>query len=130
VVQIATMILKPNMVSIPSSRSCFRAFANRNIDPDTAYSSVYITSAEAGVKLSGVHFQVIRVAPGLTAPGPIVPYLRVCSVAAGKVQVRVGGSSFSIGAHGMWRIRAGEVCTLANRHYTEAVIHVSTINAD
>jgi hypothetical protein len=124
------MILKLNMVSIPSSRSCFRAFADRNIDPDTAYSSVYITSAEAGVKLSGVHFQVIRVAPGLTAPGPIVPYLRVCSVAAGKVLVRVGDSSFSIGAHGMWRIRAGEVCTLANRHYTEAVIHVSTIKAD
>ena len=107
-----------------------RTFADQNIGPDTAYSSVYITSARAGVKLSGVHFQVIRVAPGSTAPGPDVPYLRVCSVAAGKVRVRVGGNSFSIGAHGMWRIRAGEECTIANRHYSEAVIHVSTINGD
>ena len=114
------------LLAVPVSET----FANQNIDPDTAYSSVYINSAEAGIKLSGVHFQVIRVAPGSTAPGPDVPYLRVCSVAAGKVRVKVGGKSFSIGAHGMWRIRAGEKCILANRHYSEAVIHVSTINAD
>jgi hypothetical protein len=106
----------------------FQTFAYRNIDLDTAYSSIHTT--EAGVKFSGVHFQVIRVPPGSIAPSPNVPYLRVCSVAAGKVQVQVGDSQFSIGAHGMWRIRADEKCTLANRHYSEAVIHVSTINID
>jgi glyoxylate utilization-related uncharacterized protein len=93
---------------------------------DTAFSSVYTT--DAGVKFSGVHFQVIRVPPGSTAPGPDIPYLRICSVASGKVQVQVGDKQFSIGAHGMWRIRAHEKCTLVNRRYSEAVIHVSTID--
>jgi hypothetical protein len=106
----------------------FQTSAYRNIDLDTAYSSIHTT--EVGVKFSGVHFQVIRVPPGSIAPSPDVPYLRVCSVAAGKVQVQVGDSQFSIGAHGMWRIRADEKCILANRHYSEAVIHVSTINID
>lgn len=106
----------------------FQTYAYRNIDLDTAYSSIHTT--EAGVKFSGVHFQVIRVPPGSIAPSPDVPYLRVCSVAAGKVQVQVGDSQFSIGAHGMWRIRADEKCTLTNRYYSEAVIHVSTINID
>lgn len=84
-------------------------------------------SAENGIKFPGVHFQICRIPPGvINTPYTTVPHQRICSVAAGKVQIEIGGKDFSIGVHGMWRIRAGEMCKVTNRYYAEAVIHVST----
>jgi hypothetical protein len=44
--------------------------------------------------------------------------------------VAMGKETFSIGAHGMWRIRGGEKCEVLNQNYGEAVLHVSSLNKD
>lgn len=52
--------------------------------------------------------------------------MRVCSVAAGKVRVRVEGEDeFSVGLHGMFKVRAGKACVVQNRLYEDAVLHIS-----
>lgn len=51
---------------------------------------------------------------------------RLCSLAGGKVRVKVDGEDeFAIGWHGMFRINPGVGCTVFNRAYVDAVLHVT-----
>lgn len=51
--------------------------------------------------------------------------MRVCSVATGKMRVRIGGEDeFSIGHHGMFKVAAGKGCVVQNLMYGDAVLHI------
>ena len=52
----------------------------------------------------------------------------ICSVATGRVEVRVEGEKFSIGEHGMWRVRGGEGCVVRNKGDEEAVVHITALD--
>lgn len=54
--------------------------------------------------------------------------LRVCSLATGKVQVKLEGAKFVMGPNGMFKVRAGMECTVQNRLYIDATLHISTIS--
>jgi hypothetical protein len=54
--------------------------------------------------------------------------LRTCSVAAGKVKVKIGTTEFKIGPHGMFKVMPGETCVVENRHYVDAYIHCTTVD--
>jgi hypothetical protein len=96
----------------------------------TAFSSVHIDSSPAGIKFENVHFQLLHIAPGtVNAPYSTVAHNRLCSVAIGKIHVKAGSKEFAIEAHGIWRIRPGQECSVSNPYYSEAIVHVSTFQA-
>lgn len=57
-------------------------------------------------------------------------YVRLCSVASGKLQVKMHGQEFSIGSNGMVMIRPGADCTVINKLYMDAVVHVTIVPSD
>ena len=49
----------------------------------------------------------------------------LCSVAAGKVRVRIGEEAeFTVGPHGLFKVKAGVKCEVRNGLYLAAVVHV------
>lgn len=53
---------------------------------------------------------------------------RICFLASGKVRVQVDGEAeFAIGGHGMFRINPGVGCTVFNKAYVDAVVHVTSM---
>lgn len=75
-----------------------------------------------------VTFRVEMIKPGssvrLTADAE---RLRICSVASGKVRVKVAGQEFAVGPNGVWKVKGGVGCAVENRYYLDAVVHVSSI---
>jgi hypothetical protein len=53
--------------------------------------------------------------------------LRVCSVAAGRVEVGLGKMKFNIGESGMWRVIGGESCKVRNVGNEIAEVHVTSM---
>jgi len=49
----------------------------------------------------------------------------ICSVANGRIEVRIEEMRFSIGEHGMWRVRGCEGCVMQNKGSEEAAVHIT-----
>ncbi|KAL2062897.1 hypothetical protein VTL71DRAFT_5969 [Oculimacula yallundae] len=106
-----------------------------SIKSDIAFSSTYISARPLGICISGTKFQVLRIASGEEHELPICTDkggMRICSIAQGRVRVSLGGKMFTIGENGMWRVRSGEKCVVANQNVIgsqEAVayVHISAI---
>ncbi len=59
-------------------------------------------------------------------PDPIK--LRVCSIATGKLIVRVDDEpEFTIGPHGIFKVEHGVACTITNRLYVDGILHTSVL---
>jgi len=99
----------------------------------------YVFSRPNGVSLGTTKFQVIQLGPSkkhtLSTSGGVgggghgsSKSEMICSVATGRVEVRVEGEKFSIGEHGMWRVRGGEGCVVRNKGDEEAVVHITALD--
>ncbi|RFU31532.1 hypothetical protein B7463_g4813, partial [Scytalidium lignicola] len=100
------------------------------VDENIAFSSKYIFDRPNGVKLNGFNFQVRELEEGLNFQLPqaqLDVFIRICSVAAGKVQVQLAGEKFDIGVNGMWRVRSDEGCIVSNCGVGTATVHISTV---
>lgn len=53
--------------------------------------------------------------------------LRLCSVATGKVKVKMHGNEFTIGPNGMFKVGPGVECTAMNMLYVDTTLHVSVL---
>lgn len=49
-------------------------------------------------------------------------------MAAGKVRVKIGETSFLIGLNGAFTIKPGQSCLVENRFYLDATIHCFSVN--
>ena len=49
---------------------------------------------------------------------------RICSVAKGVVSVKLCGKEFPLGPNGIWKVPAGEECSVGSVCYGGAVVHV------
>lgn len=75
-------------------------------------------------------FRVDMVLPGHTRSFAPNRDMRIFSLAAGKLRVRIEGQpEFVIGPNGMFSIKPRLACTVENRLYIDAVLHVSTIGS-
>lgn len=54
--------------------------------------------------------------------------LRICSVATGKVRVRLDGEKFAIGLNGVIKIKPGSTYTIENRLYVDACLYITAFN--
>jgi hypothetical protein len=107
-------------------------------DLDIAFSSTYIASRSAGIKISNTTFQIhnLRHAEGWVIPGSQNPterktrnsgsafQLKICTVISGRVQIRLGKDVFGIGKGGVFRVRVGEECVVRNGEKKVAVLWV------
>jgi large exoprotein involved in heme utilization and adhesion len=96
-------------------------------EDDIAFSASYLDKHDSGITFGSVNFTIMRLRGGASQNWESAnSILYICSVASGKVNVKIDGKDFTIGANGIWRVRQGEQCTVTNRFYGEAVIHVCT----
>lgn len=92
-----------------------------------AFSKPYLSATpQASVPVcEGASFRVDTVPAGHALPLEAdVHKTRLCSVAAGKVRVRIGDEAeFVVGPHGMFKVKPGVRCVVRNGLYLEAVVH-------
>ncbi|KAI1134088.1 hypothetical protein F5Y05DRAFT_422982 [Hypoxylon sp. FL0543] len=96
-----------------------------------AFSNTYLAQNHA-VRISrDVSFQVITIKPGTVHEWQAcAKSFRLCSVASGKLQVTIHNQQFPIGPNGMIMIRPGAGCTVMNRLYVDATVHVTVVPSD
>lgn len=98
---------------------------------DIAFSNAYLSSNAAVPIMGGVGFNVINLKPGGSHKFPAQQSLRLCSLATGKLSVKVeqegGDAGFQIGPNGMFRVLPGAAASVRNRVYIDAVLHVTTV---
>ncbi|KAK3315772.1 hypothetical protein B0H66DRAFT_534042 [Apodospora peruviana] len=79
--------------------------------------------------VGNVTFQAMSIASGTAHKFAVdSTRTRICSLASGKVRVQVDGEAeFVIGAHGMFCLAPGKGCSVMNRAYVDAVLHVTAL---
>jgi mannose-6-phosphate isomerase-like protein (cupin superfamily) len=102
-----------------------------NIFADVVFSNSYLTANQSIAVSSNIGFNVIVVRPGGKYNWEAdASKIRICSVASGKLKVKIGDLDFVIGPNGMFKIKVGTACEVQNRLYIDAVLHVSTYDGD
>lgn len=76
-----------------------------------------------------VFFRIETIHPGQTRQLEAVSLnMRICSVAAGKVRVKMAlEPEFLLGTHGMFRVRPAVEVSVQNTWTTDAVLHITTL---
>ncbi|RYO88846.1 hypothetical protein DL764_008674 [Monosporascus ibericus] len=97
---------------------------------NVAFSTTYLSQQGQAVMVApNIAFQVVTVRPGTAHMWKKdgTDKLRLCSVAAGKVKVKMHGEEFTIGPHGMFKVGPGVECTAINTLYVDAMLHISVL---
>ncbi|KAI1638470.1 hypothetical protein F4809DRAFT_600124 [Biscogniauxia mediterranea] len=96
-----------------------------------AFSNAYLSQNQA-VRISrDISFQVITIKPGTAHTFDALPTkLRLCSVASGKVKVKIAGQEFDMGPNGMFKVTPGVTATAMNMLYIDVTVHVSIMPGD
>ncbi|KAF6824792.1 hypothetical protein CPLU01_10656 [Colletotrichum plurivorum] len=96
---------------------------------NVAFSNAYLTSNQAVSVSEDIAFNVIVVKPGGTHRWTEDhDKVRICSLAGGKLSVKLDKTEpFQIGPNGMFKVKPGTACSVENRMYVDAVIHVTSV---
>lgn len=94
-----------------------------------AYSNAYLTSGQGNNIASNFTFRVDVIPGGTTRRfESMVDEMRFCSVASGKLVVNIDGEpGFIIGPNGMFKIRSGVSCSVQNKLYDSATLHIGAL---
>ncbi len=52
----------------------------------------------------------------------------MCTLAGGKLWVRVGNDEFVVGSQGAFKVVPGVACTVTNKCYVDVVLHVTCVS--
>ncbi|EXF82491.1 hypothetical protein CFIO01_05214 [Colletotrichum fioriniae PJ7] len=98
---------------------------------NVAFSNSYLTSNQAVTVSEEISFNVIVIKPGESHEWAAESEkVRICSLAAGKLKVKLENTEpFSMGPNGMFKMKPGTACTVLNRLYIDAVLHVTTVSS-
>ncbi|KAF4847262.1 hypothetical protein CGCSCA4_v005455 [Colletotrichum siamense] len=96
---------------------------------NVAFSNAYLTSNQAVSVSEDIAFNVIAIKPGGSHHWTDEEdKVRICSVAVGKVKVKLYMTDpFQIGPNGMFKLKPGTSCSIENRTYIDAIIHVTSV---
>ncbi|GAB1319580.1 hypothetical protein MFIFM68171_09790 [Madurella fahalii] len=100
------------------------------VDAETiAFSKAYLSTNQDVPVCDDVFFRVDTIYSGNSLQLEADPdKTRICSLAAGKVRVKIGDQpEFIVGPHGMFKVKAGVTCTIRNRMYLDAVVHTTVL---
>lgn len=106
-----------------ADRACLRLLTG------IAFSKAFFTAGRKAVIAQDVTFRVETIRAGSVLRFEAeAGNSRLCSVAAGKLRVRVGEEpEFVIGPQGAFKIKPGLAGSATNRLYVDAVLHVTTV---
>lgn len=112
--------------TVSSSRYYSRITLTRRTD--IAFSKSYLETNQAVQVSADVYFEVKTIKSGnslqLEAESTKARY---CSLASGKLRIRVEGQpEFTIGPHGMFKIKPGLKASVQNRLYIDSVLHITS----
>jgi len=95
-----------------------------------AFSKAYLSTNQVVPVWEDVSFRVDTIHAGGTLTMEAEANMsRHCSVATGKIKVKMGDEpEFTIGPHGMFRIKPGTTCVVQNRMYVDAIVHVTALS--
>ncbi|KAL1847811.1 hypothetical protein VTK73DRAFT_10261 [Phialemonium thermophilum] len=112
-------------------RSSSARYDDQEVPENIAYSKAYLTNQAVRVG-GGLSFRVAVVSSGASIRWESASArTRICSVAEGKVRVRMEGEQeFSIGRHGMFKVPGNRSCVISNRFYADAVLHINEFPDD
>ncbi|KAM4066364.1 hypothetical protein HRG_000473 [Hirsutella rhossiliensis] len=95
---------------------------------NVAFSGAFLTSAQPIPILPDIGIHVIVAKPGSSKRwGAEANKVRACTVAAGKVRVKIGETSFLVGLNGAFHIKPGQSCLVENSFYLDATIHCFSV---
>lgn len=95
---------------------------------DIGYSNAYLNGREPVEVSQDVAFNVITIKPGDKARWEAhESQLRTCSVASGKIEIKIGTNKFGMGPNSVFIIRPGETCVVTNKLYVDATVHCTTV---
>ncbi|KAK1965343.1 hypothetical protein LY78DRAFT_637730 [Colletotrichum sublineola] len=97
---------------------------------NVAFSNSYLTTNQAVTVSEDISFNVIVIKPGDSHHWPAeADKVRICSLATGKVKVKLDNTElFQMGPNGMFKLKPEMTCTVENRLYVDAVVHVTTVS--
>jgi hypothetical protein len=97
---------------------------------DYAFSKSYLSANHDVPVCEDVSYRVETIhAGGTLSIEPDPGQVMICSVASGKVRVQVGAEpEFIMGAHGMFKLKAGIKGTIQNWMYVDAVLHITRLS--
>ncbi|TEA12434.1 54S ribosomal protein L2 [Colletotrichum sidae] len=96
---------------------------------NVAFSNAYLTTNQAVTVSEDIAFNVLVIKPGASHQWTEEDdKIRICSLAVGKVHVKLDQTEpFQIGPNGMFKLKPSVACTVENRLYIDAVIHVTSV---
>ncbi|SPQ23407.1 721d872f-1a2c-4cca-8963-e77c8beff363 [Thermothielavioides terrestris] len=96
-----------------------------------AFSSAYLSANQTVQISTDVSLQTVAIPSGCVHQfAADENRIRICTLAGGKLRVRVGGAAapeFAIGSQGIFKILPGVACSVTNRCYVDAVLHVTSL---
>ncbi|POR35881.1 Uncharacterized protein TPAR_03934 [Tolypocladium paradoxum] len=93
-----------------------------------AFSGAYLTNAQPVAVFQDVGINVVVVKPGSSNRWAVeTDKLRTCTVAAGKIKVKMAEKAFQVGPNGAFVIQPGQTCVVENKCYFDATIHCVTV---
>ncbi|OHW98348.1 hypothetical protein CSPAE12_03130 [Colletotrichum incanum] len=97
---------------------------------NVAFSNSYLTTNQAVTVSEDISFNVIVIKPGDSHQWPAeAEKVRICSLATGKLKVKLDNTEpFQMGPNGMFKLKSGMACTVENRLYIDAVVHITTVS--
>ncbi|KAH8899751.1 hypothetical protein GQ53DRAFT_815811 [Thozetella sp. PMI_491] len=102
-------------------------------DPENvAFSKAFLSANQAVPVCDDVGFRVDTIKSGTTLHiESDRNKTRICSIATGKLTIRIKGEheqEFTIGPHGMFRVKAGVSCAVTNRLYSDGILHTTVLS--
>lgn len=93
-----------------------------------AFSTAALTGLQETRIGPNLGFHVLVLKPGNSHRWLAIPNrVRLCSLAVGKISVKMAGRSFAVGPQGLLKIGGGVECAVQNKLYSDAVLHVCAI---
>lgn len=87
-----------------------------------------MTNAQPVTVFQDVGINIIVVKPGSSNRWATeTAKLRTCTVAAGKIKVKVAETTFQVGPNGAFVIQPGQTALVENKCYVDATVHCVTV---
>lgn len=94
-----------------------------------AFSNAYLTSNQMVPIDHNMSYRVEVVRPGQSVSFDSEGQaMRMCTLASGKLRVAVGDDRFTMGPHGMFKVKPGTSFLVENRLYIDAYLHITALH--
>ncbi|PHH76054.1 hypothetical protein CDD80_1863 [Ophiocordyceps camponoti-rufipedis] len=119
---------RDSMVDLESWEMAPGRLTDEHSGENIAYSGAFLMKNSPWRVSPDLEMQVLVALPGSRTEWTVeTDKIRLCTVANGKVRVKIGDAEFVIGPNGGFHVRPGQTWSVENRTYINATIHCISI---